>query len=128
MPTPAISIDDDAIVVSWAIVQGNDVNRSLRIRSDVDGTTSYWDLTGYTISGQVRVAEDSDSTLLGSIVGTPHATQSGDTKGQFSLTITRSATAGFPRRCFGDVIFTSPDEDTRGLMHIVFTVRRSVTP
>lgn len=122
MPT----INDDAIEFDWVLVQGNDVARAMSISFEVDGTVVRPNISGWTIQGQVR-SDTESATLLGTIYGDAAADQTAN-PGEFTLSMTRSATATFPISCVGDVQFTDDDETTHTYLRFNFTVQRSVTP
>lgn len=126
MPAPRATIDDGPIEFSWTIVEGDDVSRVMRLSFITDGVTTYPDLSGWTIAGQVRATESS-GTILGTVYGDAAADQVSN-PGVFTVSLIRSATAAFPPTCVGDLRFTDDDELTRTLMKFWFTVVPSVTP
>jgi hypothetical protein len=121
---PEYSVDDDPIVLNWSFRQGNDVSRRFRLSAIVNGETTYWNLSSYTIEGQVRAAPGED--VLGTITGTPAENQTND-RGVFTLSIPSEETAAFPRKCVADVKFIDGDGVETTLIAVKFTVSRAVT-
>lgn len=120
-----VQVDDDPISIRWKFRRGDDLARSFRVSSVIAGTRTYWDLTDFTIAGQVRSTADSE-TSLGAITGTAASDQVDD-RGVFTLTLDGDDTQDFPSSPVGDVEFTDGSGNTVTLIDIKFKVSKDVT-
>lgn len=109
----------------WLFVRGDTVTFPFQIGTQYDdGSFEAWDLTGWTIQGQVRSSADSD-TVLTTIVASIHEIQNGETKGVYSLSLDDSSE--LPPKAVGDVEFIDPDDAKSTLQRFNFKVTKDVS-
>lgn len=125
----AINHGSNSVPVS--MVRGDDFTTAFRIggKESEGDPLEYWDLTGWTLRGQVRSRESSE-VILATIEAVPFPDQGDEeNKGKFSVFIARDeasnmGTKMFPRECVGDIEFIDPS----GLLRTYFTLNMSVAP
>lgn len=113
------------------MVRGDDFIHQFRIggKEDEESATVYWDLTDWTLRGQVRRKENAEDVLA---VMTVTALPDQDVdRGKFLVEIPDSdvdgGTVNFPRECVGDIEFVNPSGDVRTYFRIEFTVAFDAT-
>lgn len=119
------------------IYQGDDYEFFVRLQSrNSDGTLGDWlDLTGYTITAEIRQSESSTSTLLATFGVVLGNQASSDTKGSFFLTLSNTITNGLvatpsnlPESGYWwDMQLTAPDSKKRTYLKGRVTVENDVT-
>lgn len=111
----------------WEVVRGDLISYPFQIGTEyADGSFEAWDLTGWTIQGEIRLNEDAD-TPLALIDGTPDPVQENETKGVYTLSVTPEESADLPVKCVGDVEFVDPDGDPHTYQRFEFKVTKDVT-
>lgn len=88
--------------------QGDDFSQSFRFYSTDDGgvTKTYLDLTGYTVTAQIRAAPR-DADVLIAFTTAIASPQSGSTKGKVTISLTATQTAALSvRLAFWDLQLT----------------------
>lgn len=114
-----MQIDQVPAAVRWKFVRGDSVEFPFRIGTQYpDGSFEPFDLSDWTIQGEVRASEDSD-TVLADIIGAPDPTQENETKGVYTLSLDDT---DLPRKCVGDVEFITPTGDVHTYQRFEFEV------